>query len=595
MRSEEEENTDAVLDYQAVVALVSAQIARASRRASLDLMNDMGSILSTYTAKGGFESTEEARAYLQGYIEPKDRATLIEAARKLPEPERTRQLTRLSSSAYNWRMSRAEALDKMQRMSSIKLRRDIEDRLIPALNDTVEKGVKRTVYSTQKELGMGFRFDLPSEKNIDQVVTGTGVYDRVKLFSKQEMEGVKEIVTKGMLSGRDLKTMTREVEQLTGKAPYKARRLVRTTVAQAAVDAELKELEELGITEYEIQCTFDERLCPICRKYDGKKYKLGKGPTPTFHPNCRCRVRQIIPKEFQKGLTKAARDSDGNTINVPYNMSYDTWEKKYGKGKGQGGMTVDPPKMRPEPAKKKVGPQVRSVSSAKDMNELVEIVKTRWNIEGFDVDGVHYERIEADSFKDLDFGLVKDSFVKMDTVFVDFPELKQSKLGFGVLAKRGKEDASIFYGFEDGSMQFSFSRSYTNRVSFENRVRNAARTGDSPAGIEASDIAVHEMGHVIEQSMFYKKHGSYKKGADRHEFSKTIKSEAWKAVKKEYAEKGITKVGDAVLDLSLYATTDSAEMFAEAFADYYANGDNAKPLSKEIVKITKKKWAELFR
>ena len=346
MRSEEEENTDAVLDYQAVVTLVLAQIARASRRASLDLMNDMGSILSTYTAKGGFESTEEARAYLQGYIEPKDRATLIEAARKLPEPERTRQLTRLSSSAYNWRMSRAEALDKMQRMSSIKLRRDIEDRLIPALNDTVEKGVKRTVYSTQKELGMGFRFDLPSEKNIDQVVTGTGVYDRVKLFSKQEMEGVKEIVTKGMLSGRDLKTMTREVEQLTGKAPYKARRLVRTTVAQAAVDAELKELEELGITEYEIQCTFDERLCPICRKYDGKKYKLGKGPTPTFHPNCRCRVRQIIPKEFRKNLTKAARDENGKSISIPYDMTYDTWEKKYGKGSGQGGLGVKPPKMR---------------------------------------------------------------------------------------------------------------------------------------------------------------------------------------------------------------------------------------------------------
>ena len=243
----EQENTDAVLDYQALVAAVSVQIARASRRASRDLVDDMGSILSTYAAKGGFESTEEARAYLQGFIEPKDRAVLIEAARRLPEPERTRELTRLSSSAYNWRITRAQAIDKAQKLASKRLRSDIEGRLIPALEDTAEKGAKRTVFSTQKQLGMGFRFDLPSTRNIDQVVTGTGVYDLVKLFSKQEMEGVKEIVTKGMLSGRDLKTMTREVELYTGKEAYKARRLVRTTIAQAAVDAEEEELRKLGI------------------------------------------------------------------------------------------------------------------------------------------------------------------------------------------------------------------------------------------------------------------------------------------------------------------------------------------------------------
>ena len=328
----EQENTDAVLDYQALVAAVSVQIARASRRASRDLVDDMGSILSTYAAKGGFESTEEARAYLQGFIEPKDRAVLIEAARRLPEPERTRELTRLSSSAYNWRITRAQAIDKAQKLASKRLRSDIEGRLIPALEDTAEKGAKRTVFSTQKQLGMGFRFDLPSTRNIDQVVTGTGVYDLVKLFSKQEMEGVKEIVTKGMLSGRDLKTMTREVELYTGKEAYKARRLVRTTIAQAAVDAEEEELRKLGIEEYEIQCTYDERTCPICRKYDKKRYRLDdpKAVKPTFHPNCRCRIRQVLPPEIQATARKAARNAEGKHITIPQDMSYDEWERRFG-------------------------------------------------------------------------------------------------------------------------------------------------------------------------------------------------------------------------------------------------------------------------
>ena len=101
-------------------------------------------------------------------------------------------------------------------------------------------------------------------------------------------------------------------------------------MAQASVDADMNTYRELGIKEYEIFCTLDERTCPICSKYDGKKYRMGQGPTPTFHPNCRCSVRQVIPDELRERMTRAARDENGKTIQVPRTMTYDQWRERYG-------------------------------------------------------------------------------------------------------------------------------------------------------------------------------------------------------------------------------------------------------------------------
>ena len=324
------DHDDEVIDQQRYTAALSASIARASRRASKDLSDDVLRILDTYVAKGGFESRQEAQAYLKGYIEPKDRAVLIEAARRLPEPQRTQQLTRLSSAAYDWRMSRAQAVDKVQRLAATRLRADIEDTVKPVMDRTVRESAKRANYQMQKQIGMAYSFDLPNQRGTDEVVRGTGVYDKVVLFSQQEMKGVKEVITQGMLSGRKAETIAKEVQRQTGKQLYQARRLVRTTIAQASVDAKVKEYRELGIEEYEVVCTLDERTCPICSRYDGKRFKLGSGPMPTFHPNCRCGIRQVLPDAVRGSLKRAARDSGGNSIQVPYDMSYDQWNEKYG-------------------------------------------------------------------------------------------------------------------------------------------------------------------------------------------------------------------------------------------------------------------------
>lgn len=326
----EREQSEEALSYQALTAASAARLARATRLAAHDLERDIFDILRMFKAKGGFSSIEEARAYLRDYIEPADREILVRAAERLPEPDRTRALTRLSSPAYNWRITRKQAIDRVQRMTSVRLMEEARRAVEPSTTKAVSEAVKRAEWDAQRTARMAWRFDLPNERAMKQVLDGAGVYDRVKLFSVEQMERVRQTVTRGMLSGAPERTIARQVSLETGRYIWQAKRLVRTTVAQAATDAKLEEYSRIGIEEYEIVCVLDERTCPICRQYDRKRYRVGDGPVPTFHPNCRCTMVSVIPDKYRSELQRSARDSQGRAISVPYDMTYDQWAEKFG-------------------------------------------------------------------------------------------------------------------------------------------------------------------------------------------------------------------------------------------------------------------------
>lgn len=50
---------------------------------------------------------------------------------------------------------------------------------------------------------------------------------------------------------------------------------------------------------------------------------------PPFHPNCRGCTCPYFDDEFTQGEQRAARGTDGKTYNVPSDMTYDEWKKKF--------------------------------------------------------------------------------------------------------------------------------------------------------------------------------------------------------------------------------------------------------------------------
>lgn len=111
-----------------------------------------------------------------------------------------------------------------------------------------------------------------------------------------------------------------------------------------------------------------------------------------------------------------------------------------------------------------------------------------------------------------------------------------------------------------------------------------------PANTSAASIGAHETAHGIEWVLIEKsgKYGTRFEQVDawnKCTEAKLIRSDAAKAVKKTPFGKG--KVNKELFEsISGYAAKTPSETMAEAFADVYANGENASPMSKAIHEFT---------
>lgn len=105
-----------------------------------------------------------------------------------------------------------------------------------------------------------------------------------------------------------------------------------------------------------------------------------------------------------------------------------------------------------------------------------------------------------------------------------------------------------------------------------------------------SSIGVHESAHGIEWIMgsinpIYDYKWQRTVAWNDCAEAKTIISQAIKNVKSSSYGKNKAKA-DLINAISRYAAKTESEAMAEAFADVYANGENANPLSIEIKKLT---------
>ena len=91
--------------------------------------------------------------------------------------------------------------------------------------------------------------------------------------------------------------------------------------------------KEDGVEKYEILATLDSKTCEICGELDGNVYEVGEEVTgvnmPPFHPLCRCTDVPHYDDTPTEGLTRAARDADGNSIEVPADMTYKDWKREF--------------------------------------------------------------------------------------------------------------------------------------------------------------------------------------------------------------------------------------------------------------------------
>ncbi|SDO76294.1 minor capsid protein [Clostridium gasigenes] len=191
--------------------------------------------------------------------------------------------------------------------------------------------------------------------------------------------------------------------------------------------------------------------------------------------------------------------------------------------------------------------------------------------------------------KSLDFEAVKETCVSMQDVFNEFPQIKGfvSEL---YTSKSGMMSCSPINTALDMT-KISFNPAYYKE---QNKIKNIylkdVASGFHPKGTTYEISGVHELGHAVEAYLIKGKGLDF--DSQKIEYwngctiAKTIVSDACKNVKKLPEGKGI-KNAELKNNISGYALSDASECMAEAFSDYFGNGDKASILSKEIIKIVK--------
>lgn len=247
-------------------------------------------------------------------------------------------LAQYNAPAYSYRISRYQAL---QDNINVELKRlaDLEQNITQIRYvDTIKEGYYHNIYDVQKGLNLGFSFTQMNTKTIKMLLAENWI-DKSnfskRIWKNNEKLGnyLKTNLTADTMSGKSIQKISSELSNYMDVGLYNATTLVRTEVNHFANEAEMLSYEECGIEKYRFIATLDNVTCEHCGELDNKVFYLkdrvaGKN-YPPIHPNDRCTTVAEFDNNVIEGLTRRAKDENGNTILVPQNMNYKEWYNRY--------------------------------------------------------------------------------------------------------------------------------------------------------------------------------------------------------------------------------------------------------------------------
>ena len=214
-----------------------------------------------------------------------------------------------------------------------------------------------------------------------------------------------------------------------------------------------------------------------------------------------------------------------------------------------------------------------SFTQCQNFDELEKYLSTKYSIS------------LNNTVKSLDFAACREALKGVENVFSEFPVL-------GAYIKEITTDSSGVMSCDGRSITFNpfYFGSNNSLQKLQNICQQQTSVGHWIKNSSLSSIGAHEAGHGIERILDdsnplyifdFQKTLAWNDCTE----AKAIVSQAIKNVKATPYGKG-KKKADLIKSVSGYASTTESEALAEAFADVFANGTNANPLSIEIKRLT---------
>lgn len=177
--------------------------------------------------------------------------------------------------------------------------------------------------------------------------------DYLNEFSKAQGKAVRSAVSMGFFEGQTTQEIVRNIigtkankfkDGVLNVSRTNASTMVRTALSHTSAVARNKMYEDNIdlIPYYEWLSTLDGRTSPICRSRDGNVYRVGKGPLPPAHRNCRSATVPLLKNDVRKvkvtkknpdGLVKRPEGGTRASMSgqVSADINYNDWLKKQSK------------------------------------------------------------------------------------------------------------------------------------------------------------------------------------------------------------------------------------------------------------------------
>jgi len=172
-----------------------------------------------------------------------------------------------------------------------------------------------------------FKKAVPGNLNMKWHINKESYVEDMLFYKGRLQQDILKELNRGIIYDQDI-----SVEKAFKTLKNSTKAMIDTECTYAERQGVKSAFDNENIKKYRYLATLDTKTCEDCSELDGKVFlvkdaEVGVNYSP-MHPHCRC---VMIPyfDDFETG-TRAARDKDGNTIQVPNTMTFEEWRKKYG-------------------------------------------------------------------------------------------------------------------------------------------------------------------------------------------------------------------------------------------------------------------------
>ena len=207
------------------------------------------------------------------------------------------------------------------------------DFLVEAYKDRFYHGI----YDVAEQTGT-MKVDVAVDDDTAKKVTAapwSGKSYSQRIWKNDQLLGqtLKTTILSGIHRGLSVPQMARMVEDKMNAGLSNARRLVRTEMNYVQNRAALDSIKESGMKYYRFIATLDRRTSSMCRAHDGKVYPIDEcrpgENAPPLHPNCRSTIAGSLRDSQLETGTRTARNYEGKNIDIPKNITYESWYNTY--------------------------------------------------------------------------------------------------------------------------------------------------------------------------------------------------------------------------------------------------------------------------